>query len=80
MAYFRNLLLTTIWWMQIDTCIQTQQLDYILITPRLVPALQATGHLPFHTGIFLDHCTMWADFNPEIIFLGILSSSENPTL
>eukprot|EP00957_Ditylum_brightwellii_P004631 352132-Ditylum_brightwellii.AAC.1 len=51
----------------------------MLITPGLIPALQAIGYLPFSTGIFFDHCALWADFNPEILCLGDLSSSVDPT-
>eukprot|EP00957_Ditylum_brightwellii_P143501 10932178-Ditylum_brightwellii.AAC.1 len=50
----------------------------MLITPGLIPALQATCYLPFHTGIFSDHCAIWADFNPEILFLGDISSAIDP--
>eukprot|EP00957_Ditylum_brightwellii_P051109 3875079-Ditylum_brightwellii.AAC.2 len=55
-----------------------KRLDYMLLTPGLTPALRSIGYLPFHTGIFLDHCALYADFDPEILFLGDLSSFINP--
>eukprot|EP00957_Ditylum_brightwellii_P098210 7483154-Ditylum_brightwellii.AAC.1 len=42
-----------------------KRLDYVLITPGLLPALWAIGYLPFHTGHFSDHCALWADFDLE---------------
>eukprot|EP00957_Ditylum_brightwellii_P044324 3362898-Ditylum_brightwellii.AAC.1 len=51
---------------------------YMFLTPRLTPAFCSIGYLPFHTGIFLDHCALYADFDPEILFLGDTSSSIDP--
>eukprot|EP00957_Ditylum_brightwellii_P045000 3413993-Ditylum_brightwellii.AAC.1 len=45
----------------------SKKLDYMLLTPGLLPAIIAIGYLPFHTGILSDHCTLWADFDPEIL-------------
>eukprot|EP00957_Ditylum_brightwellii_P076727 5831878-Ditylum_brightwellii.AAC.1 len=61
------------------TYIQGQKmLDYVFITPGLIPALVAAGYLPFHMGIFLDHRTLFVDFDPEVLFLGDLFSSIEP--
>eukprot|EP00957_Ditylum_brightwellii_P191749 14597753-Ditylum_brightwellii.AAC.1 len=54
-----------------------KQLDYLLVTPGLLPAIRAIGYLLFHTRIFSDHSAIWADFDPENLFLGELSSTIN---
>eukprot|EP00957_Ditylum_brightwellii_P153409 11676063-Ditylum_brightwellii.AAC.1 len=57
-----------------------KRLDCMCITPGLIPALQAIGYLPFHTGIYSDHCALWADFDPEILFLGATCSKIDPAI
>eukprot|EP00957_Ditylum_brightwellii_P118541 9040192-Ditylum_brightwellii.AAC.1 len=42
-----------------------KRLDYMFITHGLIPALREIGYLPFHAGIYSDHCALWADFDPE---------------
>eukprot|EP00957_Ditylum_brightwellii_P081263 6181570-Ditylum_brightwellii.AAC.1 len=56
------------------------QLDYMLITPGLLPALQSIVYLPFHTGIFSDHCAIWTDFDPDILFLEEIGSVIEPAM
>eukprot|EP00957_Ditylum_brightwellii_P171742 13074405-Ditylum_brightwellii.AAC.1 len=43
-----------------------KQLDYVCITPGLIPALRAAGYLPFHTGIFSDHSALFVDSDEEM--------------
>eukprot|EP00957_Ditylum_brightwellii_P146972 11189409-Ditylum_brightwellii.AAC.1 len=50
----------------------------MLITPGLLPMLQAIGYLPFHTGNFSDHSALWADFDPEVLFMGEIGSAVDP--
>eukprot|EP00957_Ditylum_brightwellii_P016020 1207259-Ditylum_brightwellii.AAC.1 len=57
-----------------------KRLDYVCITPGLIPALRAAGCLPFHTGIFSDHSALFVNFDPEILFLGNLFSSIDPAM
>eukprot|EP00957_Ditylum_brightwellii_P143027 10898024-Ditylum_brightwellii.AAC.1 len=54
--------------------------DYMFITHGLIPALRETDYLPFHTGIYSDHCALWADFNPKVLFLGDISSPVDPAI
>eukprot|EP00957_Ditylum_brightwellii_P178178 13571008-Ditylum_brightwellii.AAC.1 len=35
-----------------------KRLDYMCLTPGLIPALGAIGYLPFHTGIYSDDCAL----------------------
>eukprot|EP00957_Ditylum_brightwellii_P139806 10652869-Ditylum_brightwellii.AAC.1 len=57
-----------------------KQLNYMLITPGLLPVLRLIGYLPFHTGIFSDHCAIWVDFGPDILFLGEIGSMTDPAM
>eukprot|EP00957_Ditylum_brightwellii_P034958 2649446-Ditylum_brightwellii.AAC.1 len=50
-------------------------LDYISITPALIPALKAVGFLPFNVPFLTDHGMIFADFDKENLFLGDM---DNP--
>eukprot|EP00957_Ditylum_brightwellii_P108712 8292384-Ditylum_brightwellii.AAC.1 len=41
------------------------RIDYILITPALIPALRSTGFLPFNIPFMSDHGSAYADFDEE---------------
>jgi hypothetical protein len=53
-----------------DKCI-----DYIFITPALIPALQSTGFLTFNLPFTSDHGAAYVDFDEEILFMG---KTNNP--
>eukprot|EP00957_Ditylum_brightwellii_P033250 2519861-Ditylum_brightwellii.AAC.1 len=48
----------------------TECIDYMFISPGLLPALTKAGFLPYHSTMYSDHCALWADFDPSIMFLG----------
>eukprot|EP00957_Ditylum_brightwellii_P063281 4802633-Ditylum_brightwellii.AAC.1 len=47
-------------------------LDYILITPALIPALKSTGFLLFNILFLADHGSIYADFDEELLCQGEL--------
>eukprot|EP00957_Ditylum_brightwellii_P149546 11388126-Ditylum_brightwellii.AAC.2 len=51
------------------------RLDYIFITPALIPALKGVGFLPFNLPFLTDHGALFADFDKKILFLGDM---DNP--
>eukprot|EP00957_Ditylum_brightwellii_P015291 1152067-Ditylum_brightwellii.AAC.1 len=57
----------------------TEQLDCIFVTPGLLPAIAGCGFLQYDTGIFSDHCTLWINFLPEMLFLGEINNPTNFT-
>ena len=50
------------------------RIDYILITPALTPALKSTGFLPFNIPFMSDHGLAYADFDEEVLFLGMTNN------
>eukprot|EP00957_Ditylum_brightwellii_P200368 15275771-Ditylum_brightwellii.AAC.1 len=52
-----------------------KHIDYIFITPALIPALWSTGFLPFNIPFISDHGATYADFDEEILFTG---KTNNP--
>ena len=46
----------------------TKRLDYILISPRLLPAVVAAGYDPFGYRVPSDHRGMYLDFSTETLF------------
>eukprot|EP00957_Ditylum_brightwellii_P101954 7770727-Ditylum_brightwellii.AAC.1 len=52
-----------------------RHIDYIFITLALIPALCATGFLPFNIPFTSDHGGAYANFDEEILFMG---KTNNP--
>eukprot|EP00957_Ditylum_brightwellii_P212341 15367193-Ditylum_brightwellii.AAC.5 len=46
------------------------QINYIFITPAMVPALRSTGYLPFNIPFISNHSAAYANFDEEVLFLG----------
>eukprot|EP00957_Ditylum_brightwellii_P109952 8387011-Ditylum_brightwellii.AAC.1 len=46
------------------------RIDYIFITPALIPAPQSTGYLPFNNLFMSDHGSTYVDFDTEILMMG----------
>eukprot|EP00957_Ditylum_brightwellii_P152863 11635288-Ditylum_brightwellii.AAC.1 len=46
------------------------QLDFIFITPGIVPALLTAGSLPFNIPFISNHRAIYADFDSAILFNG----------
>ena len=49
-----------------------KQLDYILIDPGLIPAVESIGYLGTHKGADTDHVYAFMDLNNRIIHQGIV--------
>eukprot|EP00957_Ditylum_brightwellii_P148183 11282846-Ditylum_brightwellii.AAC.3 len=52
------------------------QLDFLFITPGILPSLMAAGFLPFNISFISDHHTICADFDTDLLFNGVYN---NPT-
>ena len=50
-----------------------KRLDYILMDPSLVGAVERIGYLGSHDGTFSDHTVAYVDFNTELLFKGIIN-------
>jgi hypothetical protein len=50
----------------------TKQLDYILIDPGLIPAVQSIGYLGTHKGSNTNHVYAFMDLNDKISHQGIV--------
>ena len=48
----------------------TKKIDYILITPDLLPLVTRSGMLPFYTGIHTDHRGLFIDIDSKALFQG----------
>jgi hypothetical protein len=46
----------------------TKKIDYILITPELLPLVTRSGMLPFYTGKHTDHRGLFIDINSKALF------------
>eukprot|EP00957_Ditylum_brightwellii_P169735 12919743-Ditylum_brightwellii.AAC.1 len=49
-------------------------IDYIFITPSLIPALASTGFLLFNVPFVSDHSATYVVFDKEILFMGELNN------
>jgi hypothetical protein len=49
-------------------CNGSQQIDYIFISPELIPSVRSSCILKFHSGYTSDHRALVVDFHPEILF------------
>jgi hypothetical protein len=47
-----------------------KRIDYVFITPALIPALRSTGFLPFNLPFTSDHGAAYVDFDEETLFMG----------
>eukprot|EP00957_Ditylum_brightwellii_P128210 9778363-Ditylum_brightwellii.AAC.1 len=52
-----------------------KRIDYMFITPALIPALRSTGFLPFNLPFTSDHGATYVDFDEETLFMG---KTNNP--
>ena len=58
----------------------TKKIDYMLITPELLPLVKRCGMLPFYTGIHTDHRGLFIDIDAKALFNGkIADLSSQPT-
>jgi hypothetical protein len=48
----------------------TQKIDYILISPELLPLIQRSVMLPFYHGIHTDHQGLYIDIDDKALFHG----------
>eukprot|EP00957_Ditylum_brightwellii_P005405 412221-Ditylum_brightwellii.AAC.1 len=46
-------------------------LDYISVTPALLPCITAVSFLPFNIPFLTDHGALYADFDKELMLLGM---------
>jgi hypothetical protein len=48
----------------------TKKIDYILMTPELLPLVRRSGMLPFYSGINSDHRGLFIDIDSKALFRG----------
>ena len=48
----------------------TKKIDFILVTPELLPLVKNSGMLPFYEGIHTDHRGMFVDLDAKATFNG----------
>ena len=48
----------------------TNKIDYIFVTPELLPLVTRSGMLPFYSGIHTDHRGMYLDIDARALFNG----------
>eukprot|EP00957_Ditylum_brightwellii_P119163 9089580-Ditylum_brightwellii.AAC.3 len=53
------------------------QLDFLFITPGILPLLISAGFLPFNIPFISDHCTIYADFDTNLLFNGVCNNSTD---
>ena len=59
---------------QIRTYVRGEKrLDYILMDPALVDAVERIGYLGTHEGTFSDHVLAYVDFNTKKLFKGVIN-------
>jgi len=57
------------------TCIKgARRINYIFLSPTLVPAMRRVGQLGIQDAILSDHCGIWIDFNVRKLFKGSTES------
>eukprot|EP00957_Ditylum_brightwellii_P135276 10314866-Ditylum_brightwellii.AAC.1 len=52
------------------------QLDFLFITPGILPSLMAARFLPYNILFISNHCVIYADFDTDLLFNGVYN---NPT-
>jgi hypothetical protein len=55
----------------------TKKIDYILITPELLPLVTRSGMLPFYTGIHTDNRGLFIDIDSIALFQGKIAELYN---
>eukprot|EP00957_Ditylum_brightwellii_P019468 1468787-Ditylum_brightwellii.AAC.1 len=50
------------------------QLDFLFIILGILPALLTTGFLLFNFPFVSDHCTIYADFDTDMLFYGSINN------
>eukprot|EP00957_Ditylum_brightwellii_P007223 548804-Ditylum_brightwellii.AAC.1 len=50
------------------------RLDYIFLTPVLLPALSLVGFLPFNVPFLTDHGFLFANFDEELLLQGMVNN------
>jgi hypothetical protein len=48
----------------------SKKIDYVLITPELLPLIRRSGMLPFYTNVHSDHRGMYIDLDAKALFKG----------
>ena len=56
----------------------TKQLDYVFISPRILPFIQKYGIHPFHQVIFTDHRGLFLDMDLKDLLGGVLAQIQAP--
>eukprot|EP00957_Ditylum_brightwellii_P057421 4353936-Ditylum_brightwellii.AAC.1 len=46
------------------------KIDYLCVTLALIPTINAVGFLPFNVPFLIDHGSIFADFDEELLLLG----------
>eukprot|EP00957_Ditylum_brightwellii_P173743 13228114-Ditylum_brightwellii.AAC.1 len=53
------------------------QLDFLFISSGILPALLTAGFLPFNIPFVSDHCTIFANFDTDMLFNGSINNPLN---
>jgi hypothetical protein len=60
-------------------CNGSTQIEYVFISPELLPSITATSILEFHTGYTSDHRALIVDFDPKRLFGSATANIEKHT-
>ena len=52
----------------------SRRVDFILVTPSLLPHFRKYGHLGIQDGIPSEHCNLWMELDSHAIFQGATTS------
>jgi len=57
----------------------SKRIDFLLVTPRLLPAVLNSGSMAFHSLFHSDHCAYYLDFEALLLFVDPAYGTEPPS-